>query len=296
MQLVAGELLAGEKVPRQARKSTRADARPELEPLPRPRGARAPAASLLAEFAAALAGWAWDVALLQEVPPWWPEPLARAAGASERHVLTSRNALPALRRALGRALARTCIKSNGGGANAILVRGAAIAEHRALRAARRPERRVRPRRAARRRRLGRSTSTRPPTRRSARGADVDQALAALGGRGTGWSSAATSTCATRELPGLLHAAGRDVDHLFARGLHPAGAAEVLERGGSPITRRWSRRSRSGRVSVRRRPEVVDDVAWSKYRARALAAASVAPSASTRCAASCRRKRCSTHSG
>ena len=29
------------------------------------------------EFTAALAGWEWDVALLQEVPPWWPEPLAR---------------------------------------------------------------------------------------------------------------------------------------------------------------------------------------------------------------------------
>ena len=27
---------------------------------------------LLDEFAAQLAAWAWDVALLQEVPPWWP--------------------------------------------------------------------------------------------------------------------------------------------------------------------------------------------------------------------------------
>ena len=33
-----------------------------------------------------------------------------------------------------------------------------------------------------------------------------------------------------ELPGLVHAGGRDVDHLFARGLLPAGKAEVLERG------------------------------------------------------------------
>ena len=38
--------------------------------------------SLRAEFAAAIAGWSWDVALLQEVPPWWPPELGRAAGAS----------------------------------------------------------------------------------------------------------------------------------------------------------------------------------------------------------------------
>ena len=36
--------------------------------------------SLLNEFAAHLAGWEWDVALLQEVPPWWPPLLAAAAG------------------------------------------------------------------------------------------------------------------------------------------------------------------------------------------------------------------------
>src|ERR687896_730461 len=33
------------------------------------------------QFAAALAGWDWDVALLQEVPPWWPPALARACDA-----------------------------------------------------------------------------------------------------------------------------------------------------------------------------------------------------------------------
>ena len=31
---------------------------------------------LLPEFAATIAGWEWDVALLQECPPWWPRPLA----------------------------------------------------------------------------------------------------------------------------------------------------------------------------------------------------------------------------
>lgn len=95
------------------------------------------------EFAAALAGWEWDVALLQEVPPWWPPELARACDAHERSALTSRNALPALRRALARR-APDIIKSNGGGANAILVRSAAgaIAEHRHVVLRHRPERRV----------------------------------------------------------------------------------------------------------------------------------------------------------
>ena len=53
---------------------------------------------LQAEFTAALEGWAWDVALLQECPPWWPEPMARACGAQQRLALTSRNALLPLRR------------------------------------------------------------------------------------------------------------------------------------------------------------------------------------------------------
>ena len=40
---------------------------------------------LAAEFAATLAGWEWDVALLQEVPPWWPQPLARGGGRRGAH-------------------------------------------------------------------------------------------------------------------------------------------------------------------------------------------------------------------
>ncbi len=36
---------------------------------------------LLSEYAATIAGWGWDLALLQEVPPWWPPILAAAAGA-----------------------------------------------------------------------------------------------------------------------------------------------------------------------------------------------------------------------
>ena len=95
------------------------------------------------EFAAALASWDWDVALLQEVPPWWPPALAAACDAQQRTVLTSRNALPALRRAIARR-APDVIKSNGGGANAILVRPAAgaIEDHRRVLLRRWPERRV----------------------------------------------------------------------------------------------------------------------------------------------------------
>jgi endonuclease/exonuclease/phosphatase family metal-dependent hydrolase len=95
------------------------------------------------QFEAALAGWDWDVALLQEVPPWWPPALARACDAEARTVLTSRNALPALRRAIARR-APDLIGANGGGANTILVRRAAgaIADHRRVLLRRWPERRV----------------------------------------------------------------------------------------------------------------------------------------------------------
>jgi endonuclease/exonuclease/phosphatase family metal-dependent hydrolase len=106
-------------------------------------GRAVPAAGhdLLAEFEAALVGWEWNVALLQEVPPWWPAPLAAATGADERHILTSRNGFGAARRAV--AIRRPdLIKSNGGGCNAILVRhGGTIADHRAERLCLLPERR-----------------------------------------------------------------------------------------------------------------------------------------------------------
>ena len=97
--------------------------------------------ALLDEFTDKISGWDWDVALLQEVPPWWPPALARAAGAQQRTVLTSRNALLPLRRWIAERRP-DLIKSNGGGANAILVRGDRIAAHAALRLRWRPERRM----------------------------------------------------------------------------------------------------------------------------------------------------------
>ena len=77
---------------------------------------------MLNEFARALAGWEWDVALLQEVPPWWPPKLAAATHAQERHVLTSRNLGLPIRKAISERNP-DILKANGGGANAILVRG-----------------------------------------------------------------------------------------------------------------------------------------------------------------------------
>lgn len=98
--------------------------------------------SLLAEFTDRLNGWAWDVALLQEVPPWWPEALARGCGAQERSVRTSRNALLPVRRWVAERRPDV-IKSNGGGANAILVRGERRVTAHAVRRVRVwPERRV----------------------------------------------------------------------------------------------------------------------------------------------------------
>ena len=95
---------------------------------------------LLAEFAAMLRGWSWDLALLQEVPPWWPAVLARTSGAEQRTALTSRNLGLGVRRALARRRP-DLLKSNGGGCNAVLSRGP-IASYRQVRLRVWPERRV----------------------------------------------------------------------------------------------------------------------------------------------------------
>lgn len=97
---------------------------------------------LLHEFASALASWEWDVALLQEVPPWWPLALARACGADHRSARTSRNAVLPVRRAIA-SRAPDLLRSNGGGSNAILVRPPLTLEAHGVRRLRwSPERRV----------------------------------------------------------------------------------------------------------------------------------------------------------
>jgi endonuclease/exonuclease/phosphatase family metal-dependent hydrolase len=97
---------------------------------------------LLDAFAQRLSAWSWDVALLQEVPPWWPHALAQACGAQECHALTSRNALLPLRHAVA-SRRPELLKANGGGCNAILVRGlGGVRVHARRRLCVWPERRV----------------------------------------------------------------------------------------------------------------------------------------------------------
>jgi endonuclease/exonuclease/phosphatase family metal-dependent hydrolase len=192
---------------------------------------------LLDDFAQALAGWDWDVALLQEVPPWWPSALADRVGGTVRYrlVLTSRNALLALRRAIAVRWPEL-IKSGGGGANAILVRGPRIAlgEQRTLRLALLPERRQL--QAVRLVTFGEelwvanlhATVHDDP---AARG-EAEAARVAL----VKWAAGAPFVLGgdfnvrALELAGLQRAAEHGVDYVFVWGLEPAGPAEVLERG------------------------------------------------------------------
>jgi endonuclease/exonuclease/phosphatase family metal-dependent hydrolase len=189
--------------------------------------------SLLNEFAAALDGWPWDVALLQEVPPWWPPMLAQACRAQERMQLTSRNWLLPLRRAISERNP-DILKSNGGGANAILVRGAII-EHRAVRLRRWPEGRW-----AHGVRLadgGWAVNVHSQNGPEALAlADTRKGIEAA----REWAAGAPlifggdiNLKRPPDFPGLMHLGGNDVDHLFSDGRPGVGgdaSREVLERG------------------------------------------------------------------
>jgi endonuclease/exonuclease/phosphatase family metal-dependent hydrolase len=185
---------------------------------------------LLSQYAAALAGWDWDVALLQEVPPWWPPALAEAAGADERTALTSRNAGLAVRRALARRWPDV-LKSNGGGANAILVRGGAIAEHRVARLRRWPERRVVHAVALDNGVWAANLHAQAHSAARAQ-ADIAAAVAAV----LGWAGSSPFVLggdlnvAAPHTPELVAAGSHGVDHVLARGLQAVGTARVLERG------------------------------------------------------------------
>ena len=76
---------------------------------------------LTAEFGQLLAGARWDVALLQECPPRFAVPLARACGAEAHRALTSRNSLGALRGLLARQNP-DLMASGEGGSNLTLLR------------------------------------------------------------------------------------------------------------------------------------------------------------------------------
>jgi endonuclease/exonuclease/phosphatase family metal-dependent hydrolase len=185
---------------------------------------------LFDEFAAALAAWEWDAALLQEVPPWWPEPLAKRLDAEYRMVLTSRNALLPVRRAIA-TRRPDAIKSNGGGANAILARRDRISAHRAQRLCRVPERRW-----AHGVRLacGIWVANLHATAHHTDGARRDGRLAAASA--LSWAGGEPVVLAgdfnlrDPAFAGFGSVGGRDVDHIFVAGLEPTGAATVLERG------------------------------------------------------------------
>ena len=76
---------------------------------------------LTAEFAAMLAEAEWDVVLLQECPPRFAAPLARACDAEPHRVLTSRNSLAPLRTLAAR-LNPDLVAAGEGGSNLTLVR------------------------------------------------------------------------------------------------------------------------------------------------------------------------------
>ena len=183
---------------------------------------------LLDEFAVMLAGWDWDVALLQEVPPWWPPLLGEAAGAEAHLVLTSRNFGRRARRAVA-SRHPDLMKSSGGGANAILVRGGGVLTERRERLAWRPERRF-----AHGVRLPAGwvvnlhASVRPVERIPL---DVERARrAALAWAGSGRVIIGGDFNLKRpRLDGFEHAGGHWVDHVFARGWTPGGA-EILDAG------------------------------------------------------------------
>ena len=182
---------------------------------------------LLGDFANALARWEWDVALLQEVPPWWPAELAARLGADYRLVFTSRNALLPVRRAI--AVRRPdLIKSHGGGANAILVRGDTITEHRWRRLRVWPERRwvhavwlhdagvwVA------------NTHCGGPIREARRAAETTLRWAAAGA-----PLVLGGDFNIREpaLAGFTYAGGEGVDEFYVRGLSVPSRPETLDRG------------------------------------------------------------------
>jgi endonuclease/exonuclease/phosphatase family metal-dependent hydrolase len=183
-------------------------------------------------FAAALAGWDWDVALLQEVPPWWPQALARACGAEMRTALTSRNALPALRR-FAATRAPDLVKSNGGGANAILVRPAAgpIAAHRRVLLRRWPERRVCHAVALASGAWIANLHAQVHSPRRAQ-ADIERAAAAALAWAAGRPVLLGGDLNVRDpvAGGLERLGGHGVDHLLGRGLRATGAPAIPDRG------------------------------------------------------------------
>jgi endonuclease/exonuclease/phosphatase family metal-dependent hydrolase len=198
---------------------------------------------LFDEFASALESWEWDVALLQEVPPWWPAPLAARLGADHGLVLTSRNALLPLRRAVA-VRWPDLIKSNGGGSNAILVRGGSIEEHRVVRLGWLKERRwMHAVRVARGTAVAGSWAGNPARGSGARGwvGNLHTNSDARQGRRAAhellrWAAGAPTVLggdfnvSPLSLPGFNLAGGHGVDQVFVSGGLAGARTAVLDRG------------------------------------------------------------------
>lgn len=184
---------------------------------------------LLEEFSRQLTAWDWDVALLQEVPPWWPSRLAAAARAEQRTALTSRNSALPLRRLLAE-WRPDMMKSNGGGANAMLVRGK-VSAYRRLRLRAWPERRV-----GQLARLDSGICV-ANLHGSVRVELAEVELRRLWDEALAWAGSGPLVLGgdlnlrnpTAPRADVVHLASRDVDHLFARGLQAAGDAQLLPR-------------------------------------------------------------------
>jgi endonuclease/exonuclease/phosphatase family metal-dependent hydrolase len=188
---------------------------------------------LYREFAQRLASWRWDVALLQECPPWWPAQLAIACDAHEHHALTSRNALLPVRKWIAQRWPDV-IKSNGGGCNAILIRDefdpAHPRDHRFAVLRKRPERRI-----VHGVRVGDTWVCNLHAQVwSEEQAQADTAAAAA--HAFAWAGDAPVVLGgdfntpTPHPPGLTDLGGHKVDRILARGWTAASAAKTEDHG------------------------------------------------------------------
>lgn len=186
---------------------------------------------LLGEFAALIASWEWDVALLQEVPPWWPGPLAQACGAVARTALTSRNQALAVRR-FAAVRWPDLVKSGGGGANAILVRGqCGVVAHGTRRLRLRPERRV-----VHAVQTGTGAWFANLHAQVRPHALAHEDIAAARATALRWAGSAPLVVGgdfnvrDPDMAGFVHAAWHNVDHVWSRGWAKAEPGRTLPRG------------------------------------------------------------------
>ena len=186
---------------------------------------------LAAEFAATIAGWEWDVALLQECPPWWPEPLGRACGAHRLPGADEPQPAAAASRDRSPERRPDVIKSWGGGCNAILVRGDAGDRARPPAAAPAPRAPGDARGAAGERQLGRERPRDGAPRRvgAVRSHESAAALDCAGRPAPPPCSAGTSTRASRSCPASERGRPRARPRLRARA-DVAEQAHTIKRG------------------------------------------------------------------